>query len=69
MSDRLLPISVFKAATNSCRRAAGVLPAAEEKTPGDAASAADLAELRFVREGGPGLGGAKLGVEQEPVVR
>jgi len=58
---------LYLAKSEGRNRAIGVLPAAEEKVPVD--SAADLAELRFVRDAGPGVDGAAAGVEQEPVVR
>jgi len=58
---------LYLAKSEGRNRAIGVLPAAEEKVPVD--SAADLAELRFVRDAGPGVDGAAAGVEQEPIVR
>jgi hypothetical protein len=58
---------LYLAKSEGRNRAVGVLPAAEEKIPVD--SVADLAELRFVRDVGPGVDGAVAGVEQEPVVR
>lgn len=58
---------LYLAKSEGRNRAVGVLPAAEEKTAEDAACAGDVAALRFVRDGGPGVDGARSGVEQEPV--